>query len=1221
MAIDPTLQNVDTDWSQTQDVFTQTPKPVAEVTTENKDTTTNVASAGTSPASATDPKPKATDTQVAYRDTVRVGSTRYDFENEGQDAAQQFLDYIADQKAKGVKLKQSKIDQIRASGAYKGFKKEESTATTGTTGTTDTGVTGSENVNDITKLTLNEDYAQYVGNTLNRDATTAQREVDGIKIPDWVDNDYLQSYVNSAKEGNPRTPNARELTEMIAGVPIEQLYGTMQPAEHAKYTNLSNSLLYGVAGGHTDTRDWHTIIESAAIYGTSGEVGDTGVAKFGYDSKKLISAIQIATSQMYGGTTVQFRLTKNPDGKDIPMAYITTNNGEILTSLSGSDSDFSTLANFGVQGTDWIAPLKARFGSMGVPMTAQWGYFFNNAETSYNPFKDYANLANQKFVTGLAAKIQPTTTTTTTEDQQQQQTQQQTQQQQQQDQIQQTIKPTTTTGYTLPKDYSGTGYLPKLDTAATTGVASTLPQAGTFTTAGTGLYSTAGTAPKATTLPTTQTQTTVAPTYTTTPTVQMPTVQAPTVQTPVAPTVQTQTPLRGYATQFDQGGMVNTITPPPEQNRFGGFKPQAMQRIAGSLGYTGDMVGFDSYLAANPDKKQQMDRYTEKAMEMANGGMIKKYTKGGLETNTTNESTTTSLEQYMPRVLQQQYIPPQTFPEGSNIQTVQAQQAKNPGLPLGATVVPVGTQITGDQLMSPYTGQVTGSVNLPTTLAMTNQAGLPTQTSANIMAAAQAAPAVEQALQQTTAQQNVQVPTVQGVTQGQTAISALDAAQTAGGVQIVSPQPRQVVADEIIAPAANAQQAAQFTEQVQAATATPSTQATVQGQLEGLMQQFEGGQTPAWAAGAMRNATATMIARGLGASSIAGQAIVQAAMEAALPIAQMDSQTVAKFEAQNLSNRQQRAMAAAQQRAQFLGQEFDQTFQSRVANAAKVSDVANMNFTAEQQVALENSRIANTANLANLTNRQAMVMAEAGALSNLEMAGLSNVQQAAVLNAQNFLQTDMANLNNRQQAEMFKSQQRVQSMFTDQAALNAAQQFNASTQNQVDQFFAQLGTNTAQFNATQANAQNQFNAGQVNTLERFNTEVNNQRDQFNAQNRLVIDQNNAQWRRQIATVDTAAVNRANEINAASLLGYSQTAYNNLWQYYADNMHWAWTSAENERSRLQELAVTQMQVDANKDLAKIKQDYQSSAAFGGLIGNLLTTDLSKSLAGSVLGGLF
>jgi hypothetical protein len=209
-------------------------------------------------------------------------------------------------------------------------------------------------------------------------------------------------------------------------------------------------------------------------------------------------------------------------------------------------------------------------------------------------------------------------------------------------------------------------------------------------------------------------------------------------------------------------------------------------------------------------------------------------------------------------------------------------------------------------------------------------------------------------------------------------------------------------------------------------------------------------------------------------------------------------------------------------------------------------------------------------------------------------------------------------LSNQQQTELFKAQQRVQSLFTDQAALNAAQQFNASSENQVSQFFASLQNNTAQFNASQANAQGQFNAGQVNVIERFNAEINNQRDQFNAQNRLIIDQSNAQWRREIATADTAAVNRANEVNAQSLLGYSQQAYNNLWQYYADNMEWAWTSAENERQRYMNLTVAKMQQDTSITLAKAKEDYESSSSFGNLIGTVLTSDLSNTILSGIFG---
>ena len=42
--------------------------------------------------------------------------------------------------------------------------------------------------------------------------------------------------------------------------------------------------------------------------------------------------------------------------------------------------------------------------------------------------------------------------------------------------------------------------------------------------------------------------------------------------------------------------------------------------------------------------------------------------------------------------------------------------------------------------------------------------------------------------------------------------------------------------------------------------------------------------------------------------------------------------------------------------------------------------------------------------LASLNNEQALIMAEAAALSQVDMANLTNLQQAAVQNVQNFLQ-------------------------------------------------------------------------------------------------------------------------------------------------------------------------------------------------------------------------
>jgi hypothetical protein len=612
------------------------------------------------------------------------------------------------------------------------------------------------------------------------------------------------------------------------------------------------------------------------------------------------------------------------------------------------------------------------------------------------------------------------------------------------------------------------------------------------------------------------------------------------------------------------------------------------------------MEEFDQYLQQNPDKQREMIVYQGKAQEMAKGGVVRKMAVGGV----------TPITQPDPRALPQQNIPQLDVPTDSTIGQVSSQQAITPALPTGGTTVPVGTQLTQEQMLAPTDGQLSGTVSVPTAMAQTTMAEQPTATTANIVDAQGVAEQVNTSLDTLqAAQTNETDPRSQILAAQQTAssVGSLTSAQ-GNAILLENPVQRQVQTGELISGVANAETASTYAEQIQAATATPTNQATVQGQLATLTANFDASNPPAWAAGTLRAVQAQMAARGLGASSMAGQAMIQGALESALPIAQADAKTVASFEAQNLSNRQQRAMLAAQQRATFIGQEFDQAFQSRVQNSARIADIANQNFTAEQSIALENSRAANTMNLNNLSNRQALTMTEASALANLDMSNLNNRQQSAVQNAQNFMQLDMANLSNQQQTDLFKAQQRTQSLFTDQAATNAAKQFNASSQNQVDQFFANLSTQTAQFNATQANAQGQFNAGQANTVERFNAELNNQRDQFNAQNQMVISQSNAQWRRQIATADTASINRSNELNANALLDISKNSYDNLWQYYADSMEWAWTSAENELDRVTTLAEAQIDAGTRKEVAAEQSSSSAGSAIGSLIGTLGTAYL-------------
>jgi hypothetical protein len=306
-----------------------------------------------------------------------------------------------------------------------------------------------------------------------------------------------------------------------------------------------------------------------------------------------------------------------------------------------------------------------------------------------------------------------------------------------------------------------------------------------------------------------------------------------------------------------------------------------------------------------------------------------------------------------------------------------------------------------------------------------------------------------------------------------------------------------------------AAQQKELSDKVNAQKGIVSKDATVQGQLESLMAQFDGGEIPAFAAGAIRTAEQRLAARGMGASSMAGAAIVQAAMEASTPIAAADAETYRRMQELNLNNR----------------------------------------------------------------------------------------QQAEVLNAQMSLQLDVANLNNEQQARVTNVANRVQSLFTDQAAINSSRQFNAANEQQNDQFFANLFNDTAKFNTAQTNGLRQFNAGQENAIEQFNSTLADNREQFNQKNSIIIDQANAVYRRNINTSNTAIANAEAEYNTRNLFNISQNAQNRLLQEQRDQINFARVNSLNETAFQNNLALSSYAFDRDLELA-------GDIATGSVVGDLL-----------------
>ena len=686
--------------------------------------------------------------------------------------------------------------------------------------------------------------------------------------------------------------------------------------------------------------------------------------------------------------------------------------------------------------------------------------------------------------------------------------------------------------------------------------------------------------------------------------------------------------------------------------KFMGFKPETMtKKILPALGYDGpmDQKSINAFLAASPAAASKMGKYTMAARQMvegkpvgaADGAMFGPPDRRNAIQKIKGKPVTARQHQQAIRDFSRS-IGSQRGGGGSRRSApaaVQASPVVTPGgagnIPTaGATVVnpdgsvipgstpvgtggsytgPSGTQMPSGSLLSKQIGDDPNSMvtraNVvakdggPATLIPqgTGQAGTAAQ--AGVTTAAQAATAEEIAAmspaeyQAYQSQQALQAALQNYIAaQGQVdpnslvdpaqmnpftaAALSLQAAQLGQAQTVDAPAPLQVTPDQLVSGSTVDQGRVD-------ATIAKNQAASVQTELDTLMQDFQGGDPPSWAAGAMRNAAAAMAARGLSASSMAGMAIVQAGMEAALPIAQIDA-----------SNKQEVALLNAEQRATFLGMEFDQEFQTRVRNAARISEIANINFTAEQQIALENAKMAQTVDLANLDNRQAKVLADAATLSAIDLRNLDNRQAANVQNAKSFLTMDMANLSNEQQMAVLKAQETSQSILSDAAAINAARQFNATSENQTNQFFAGLGSQVQRFNAEQINAINRFNAGETNAIAQFNTAQTNAREQFNAQNHLIVAQANAAWAQAITTAANAAANQANRDAALVANNLTSTMYNNAIQRERDLLAWAWQSGESERDRITKLA--EAQIDASGDANNLLE-----TAAGSFVGELVT----------------
>ena len=395
-------------------------------------------------------------------------------------------------------------------------------------------------------------------------------------------------------------------------------------------------------------------------------------------------------------------------------------------------------------------------------------------------------------------------------------------------------------------------------------------------------------------------------------------------------------------------------------------------------------------------------------------------------------------------------------------------------------------------------------------------------------------------------------------------------------------------------------------------------EALVSNQLNSLLSGIEEGTIPAWARPAVASVEQMLAQRGLEASTVGRDALLNAIIQSAIPLAQSNAQAI------QTSVSQQKTIEAKEAEANAARAQ-----QTALVNASNVFKMDMAQFSADQQTALSNSKFLQTVGISEATMRQQTTIQDALLMSQANLAEADFFQKTQIQNAQAFLQMDLTNLNNEQQANVLEAQQTQQRLLSNQSATNAARQFNAVSENQTQQFMANLEAQAQQFNSSQINAMSQFNTAQTNAAEarrtareadlsKFNAQLRTQVDQFNsqqdfarnqwnAQNAAAVEASNVQWRRQANTINTAAQNQINMQNAMNAFNLSSQSLSFMWQELRDQADFDFRAAENEENRKAQILAT-----------AIANEGKSGEKYDDYLTNLVST-LGNSYRGGLFGG--
>ena len=341
-----------------------------------------------------------------------------------------------------------------------------------------------------------------------------------------------------------------------------------------------------------------------------------------------------------------------------------------------------------------------------------------------------------------------------------------------------------------------------------------------------------------------------------------------------------------------------------------------------------------------------------------------------------------------------------------------------------------------------------------------------------------------------------------------------------------------------------------------AAVAALPVEALVSTQMENLLAGMESGKTPLWAKPAVDAMNQQMAARGLSVSTVGRDALFNAIIQSALPMAQSNAQALQQRAQQNLSNEQQANLSTAQG-----------VMQIRMQNLANRQTVASQSAQMSQQIKVQQGTFNQQAVMTSADQRQQTELTNAQMAQQQAQQESAQRQQSIISELDVNSRMDLANL----QAE----------------SLRAGKDMDAAQQ-------AKLSTYNAKIAKTMRQADLQQDMEKVNLSAELQVELANLTERNAADRESMTAENQERLSVFSTLIDFKKTNvsLAQQMDLANLNNEQQMELANLSERAATD---GANMTETNRMKLQELTIYTSMMAKNEDLRQGAEMAQLSAS--------------------------